>query len=392
MSTATITPARTRRSVPRVLVVDDEPSLRELAQDLLPREMSCRVQTAATLAEAKRIIDRGGVDLLVLDVNLPDGNGLSLLEPLRKKSPSARTVVVSGYGTADNAMTALRGGAIDFVPKPFTVEQIGQRLSHALARQQIEARDLRRLTRLRDAVKRLNRARKTVSKKVDLLCNDLVHAYTDLARQLDEVRTQESFRSLIAGARDLEQMLCHSMDWLLRKAGYCNIAIYLVGEDQQYELGAYMKYTIPGTKELTNAMRDGLVRHVARDGFVAASGNDLLELLSAEEIALLHGQTLIGTTCNYLGESLAAIVLYRDEKSPFSREDEQMLKAIAPMFATTLTSLVHRETPNADDDSADGADDFWPDPSHDNDDNPKRKRRDRTGDADWWKRGEPPPF
>lgn len=392
MSTATVSSTRVRRSVPRVLVVDDEPALRELARDLLPREMSCRVQTASTLAEARRIVDRGGIDLLVLDVHLPDGNGLSLLEPLRRKSPVARTVVVSGHGNADNAMTALRGGAIDFLPKPFTVEQIGQRLSSALARQQIEARDFRRLTRLRDAVKRLNRARKSVSKKVDLLCNDLVHAYSDLAKQLDEVRTQESFRSLITSARDLEQMLCHSMDWLLRKAGYCNIAIYLVGDDQQYELGAYMKYTIPGTKELTNAMRDGLVRHIARDGFVAASGNDLLELLSAEEIALLHGQTLLGTTCSYLGESLAAIVLYRDEKSPFSREDEQMLKAIAPLFATALTSLVHRQTPGgSDDDPEDGADDFWKDPPTD-DNNPKRKRRDRTGDADWWKRGEPPPF
>lgn len=392
MSTATITPARVRRGVPKVLVVDDEPSLRELAQDLLPRELSCRVQTAATLVEARRIIDRGGIDLLLLDVHLPDGDGLSLLEPLRRKNPAARAVVISGDVCPEHALTALRGGAIDFIPKPFAVEQVGQRLGRALARQQSEARDLRRLTRLRDAVRRLNRARKTVSKKVDLLCNDLVHAYTDLARQLDEVRTQESFRALLAGARDLEQMLCHAMDWLLRKAGYCNIAIYLADDDRQYELGAYMKYTIPGTKELTNAMRNGILGHVVRDGFVAAAGTDLLELLSPEEIAVLHGQTLIATTCNYLGESLAALVLYRDEKSPFSREDEQMLKAIAPLFATALTSLVHREAPGAsDDDDGDGTDGFWKDPPGP-DDPSKRKRGDRTGDADWWKRGEPPPF
>lgn len=392
MSTATITPSRLRRALPRILVVDDEPALREMAQDLLPRELSCRVQTAATLVEARRIIDRGGIDLLLLDVNLPDGDGLSLLEPLRKKSPTARTVVISGDVRSEHAMTALRGGAIDFIAKPFTVEQIGQRLGKALARQQLEARDFRRLTRLRDVVKRLNRARKTVSKKVDLLCNDLVHAYTDLAKQLDEVRTQESFRSLIGSARDLEQMLCHSMDWLLRKAGYCNIAIYLVGDDQQYELGAYMKYTIPGTKELTSAMRDGIVRHVVRDGFVAAAGTDLLEMLTADEIAALHGQTLMGTTCSYLGESLAAIVLYRDEKSPFARDDEQMLKSIAPIFATALTSLVHRETPGGSiDEPEDGSDDFWKEPPGD-DDPPKRRRRDRSSDADWWKRGEPPPF
>ena len=66
-----------------------------------------------------------------------------------------------------------------------------------------------------------------MSKKVDLLCNDLSTAYGELSKQLDTVRTQEGFRKLLGEAKDLEQMLCHAMDWLLRQVGYCNIGIWL---------------------------------------------------------------------------------------------------------------------------------------------------------------------
>jgi hypothetical protein len=54
-----------------------------------------------------------------------------------------------------------------------------------------------------------------VSKKVDLLCNDLVAAYGELSRKLDGVRTQESFRKLVDRRKDLAQLLCHAMDWIL---------------------------------------------------------------------------------------------------------------------------------------------------------------------------------
>ena len=116
---------------------------------------------------------------------------------------------------------------------------------------------------LRDAVRRLNDTRKTVSRKVDLLCNDLVSAYGELSRELDSVRTQEMFRKYIAQAQDLEQLLCHAMDWILRQLGYCNIAIWLSADDAAFQLGAYMKYTIAGEQPLVDALRDGLVRTIA---------------------------------------------------------------------------------------------------------------------------------
>src|SRR5205823_5756816 len=176
--------------------------------------------------------------------------------------PRASAIVITGQPTMDGAIDAIRQGAVDFLPKPFSADALLTRVNKALAVQAAGAKVQRRLDRLRDAVKRLNEARRLVSKKVDLLCNDLIGAYGELSKQLDVVRTQEGFRKLMADAKDLEQMLCHAMDWLLRQLGYSNVAIWLAGEDAEYQLGAYMKYTIPGEPALTEALKDGLLRQV----------------------------------------------------------------------------------------------------------------------------------
>src|SRR5262249_22515767 len=151
------------------------------------------------------------------------------------------------------------------------------------------------------AFKKLNTTRHTISKKVDLLCNDLVAAYGELSRQFDAVRMQESFRRLLEQADNLEQLLCHAMDWILRHAGYCNVAIWLAAEDTQFELGAYMKYTIPGEQPLTDAMRMGLLPLVVRQGMVHLVGQEITEQLSSAECKLLAGQEVLACNCTYLG-------------------------------------------------------------------------------------------
>jgi len=204
---------------------------------------------------------------------------------------------------------------------------------------------------------------------------------------------QESFRKLLSGAEDLEQMLCHAMDWILRHAGYCNVAVWLAAEEAQFELGAYMKYTIPGEQELTDAMRVGLVPLINREGSVHLFGPELRDALTSAEYAVLGGQEVLGCNCTYLGESLATVVLFRDEKSPFTEEDEAMLRAISPIFAVCLANIVRR---SQDSDSVDGYDETFNSDGTVIDDNDQQKHppkdKDRKNDADWWKRGEPPPF
>jgi FixJ family two-component response regulator len=373
---------------PRVLIVDDEPNLLEAIGDVVGRSMGCRVVSAASVAQARKILASQQIELMVADLHLPDGDGMSLLPALREHQPHASAIVITGSPSVGHAIDALRGGAVDFVPKPFTHNHLVERVAKALERQAIVAKQEKRFGKLKHAVRRLNESRRLISKKVDLLCNDLVSAYGELSRQLDGVRTQEGFRKYVAEAKDLEQLLCHAMDWMLRQLGYSNVAVWLAGEDGEFQLGAYMKYTVPGEPILTDALKRALLPRVAKDGLSRLKGEDLADKLTPQEVNLLKGQDIVAVNCTYLGESLAALAFFRDAKSPFTAEDEALLKQVSPIFAVSLASVVRAA------EGEDGDTPFFDGPEggaekKDSKQQPKKKKEDA---ADWWKRGEDPPF
>lgn len=377
---------KTRSSEPVVLVVDDETDMIELFKDLVQPAIRCKMHLAGSIAEARRILTRHSIDLMVADIHLPDGSGTELLEELRLASPSAGAVFMTRQPTVDQTLFALRHGVLDYLPKPFSAEQIQKQLRAALHKQSILARNEKRLTRLKTAVRELNKARHTVSQKVDILCNDLVQAYGEIASQFHDVRLGESFRKTVESAHDLEQMLCHTMDWLLKEAGYSNIAIWLAGEQSQFELGAYMKYTLPGEKRRVEVLKESMLQRTLREGFVHLGDQEYNQLLSPADRKLLPAQTIASSACTYLGEALAVIMLFRDGKCPFRDEDESMLKTISSIFATTLATIIHPQK------KTDVPEDLWDEPLNDSDEKFKKPKNKPEQDADWWKRGEPPPF
>jgi FixJ family two-component response regulator len=367
---------------PRVLVVDDEADVLGAISETLTRELNCKLFPARTLAEAQRILEEESIELLVTDVHLPDGDGTALLPLLRRRHPNAHAIVITGSPTVDGAVAALRHGAVDFVSKPFNTDDFSRRVHKAIKRQSLFARNERRLDKLRDAVKRLNEARRTVTKKVDLLCNDLISAYGELSKQLDMVRVQEGFKNFLGDGKDLEQLLCHTMDYVMRQMGYCNIAIWLAGEQQHdFQLGAYMKYTIAGDDDLTAAMKNGIVKLADVEGFVRLSGDEVQEKLTEAELDYMADQDILAINCTYLGETLAVVVLFRDASKGFIDADLATLKTISPLFALSLASVVRDAQKDGEESEEDG-------PYADEDDSKEQRRR----AEDWWKNGEPPPF
>lgn len=370
---------------PRVLVVDDEAELLESVRETVIERLGCKLVTAQTVAQARKVLESQRIDLLVTDVNLPDGDGMSLLSILHLHQPQAQAIVITGQASIDGAIEAMREGASDFIPKPFASSELLDRVKQALARGAAAAKAEKRMGKLRDAVKRLNDARRTVSKKVDLLCNDLISAYGELSKQFDLVRVQEGYKHCLSEARDLEQLLCHTMDWTLRQLGYANIAVWLAGDDDEFQLGAYMKYTLPGDANLTDAMRAGLVKLAVKDGNVHLSGEELVAKLTTRELEFFKDQDVLAVNCSYLAESLAVVVMFRDAKAGFSDEDAATLKAVCPLFATALAGIVR-----GNDGPAEEEDDGGSLLDENNQDKPQKRKKDDA--ADWWKRGEEPPF
>jgi two-component system, NtrC family, response regulator HydG len=109
--------ATTERS-PTVLIVDDEPGILDSLQKVFERE-SLRVITAPGGAEALEILRREPVSILLTDLVMPGMSGLDLLKASRSISPETETILMTAYGTVENAVEAMRQGAYDFVIKPF---------------------------------------------------------------------------------------------------------------------------------------------------------------------------------------------------------------------------------------------------------------------------------
>ncbi|MBP6405490.1 MAG: sigma-54 dependent transcriptional regulator [Proteobacteria bacterium] len=107
---------------PRILVVDDEPDLRTLYELTLLRE-GYRVDAAATLAEAGELLADSRFDCVITDMRLPDGLGLELLRQLQTQQRAERCIVMTAYGSAENAVDALKAGAFDYLTKPVDLKQ-----------------------------------------------------------------------------------------------------------------------------------------------------------------------------------------------------------------------------------------------------------------------------
>jgi two-component system response regulator PilR (NtrC family) len=102
---------------PAVLVVDDEPDLCELLSITLER-MNLSPRTAASVAEAQRLLKTERFDLCLTDMQLPDGDGLDLVKWIQQNSPNVPVAVITAHGNMEIAVRALKLGAFDFVSKP----------------------------------------------------------------------------------------------------------------------------------------------------------------------------------------------------------------------------------------------------------------------------------
>ncbi len=114
-----------------VLIVDDEKNI----QTSLSRSLSIegyRTETAGTVAAAVEALRGQAVDLVMLDVKLPDGNGLDVLQEMKVARADLPVIVMSGHGTIDMALEAIRRGAHDFIEKPLSTEKILITVANAL--------------------------------------------------------------------------------------------------------------------------------------------------------------------------------------------------------------------------------------------------------------------
>jgi two-component system, sensor histidine kinase and response regulator len=146
----------------QILVIDDEPGMREGCRRAL-RSVGHAVETAPDLTTARDLISKERFDVYLIDVMLPDGNGLDLLDEIYAIDPDAVCIIVTGFGRIEMAVNAVKQGAYDFLSKPFRSDELIVAVEKALERRWL--------------------------KMVEAQAKELEHAKEDLEK-LDRIKSQ----------------------------------------------------------------------------------------------------------------------------------------------------------------------------------------------------------
>ena len=118
----------------RVMIVDDEPDMLSMLRLVLEKKCNCAITTARSGRIALDLLAAAAPDVVITDIKMPDLDGLELLRQIRQADPAVSVVLMTGYGTIDMAVQALKDGAYDFLEKPFDKDRVVRVIQNCLER------------------------------------------------------------------------------------------------------------------------------------------------------------------------------------------------------------------------------------------------------------------
>ena len=132
-----------------LLIIDDEASLRDFLTIVFEEE-GWRVESAATLADGRAAMQREEPDVVLCDLMLPDGSGIDLIRDVKVASPSIPFVMITAHTSTKSAVEALKAGAIDYIAKPFDIEELKIVVRKAVERKELEDENIHLRTALEE--------------------------------------------------------------------------------------------------------------------------------------------------------------------------------------------------------------------------------------------------
>ncbi len=126
------TPPEKNNALPRLLIVDDDRDMLTMLRKVITNKCHCQVEVADSGDKAWSLLDNWRPDIILTDIKMPGLDGLALLHHVKQKDPTVSVIVMSGYGTIEIAVRALREGAYDFFEKPFDNDHIIHALQRSL--------------------------------------------------------------------------------------------------------------------------------------------------------------------------------------------------------------------------------------------------------------------
>ena len=150
----------------RILVVDDEKEIRGFLNRALTRMGGFQVELAESGEEALQKIEKESFDLILTDLKMPKMDGLQLISEIAKSKPETLTMMMTGHGTIDSALEAMKRGASDYLMKPLNLDELMVRIRKVLDEKQ-------RFFRLRDFADQLEKANQEL-RRIDGMKSEFV--------------------------------------------------------------------------------------------------------------------------------------------------------------------------------------------------------------------------
>jgi len=333
-----------------LLLVDGDPALRNTLDDWA-RENRLHV-LACDQAELDPVLSGHTVDLAVINWDAPHAN--AVVGALMAADREVQILAASHDDHLDHALRAVRAGCRDVIRHNASSDEWSDRLGRALDRRRADLKDRRQHEKLRRLCKRLNRVRREVTHQVDILCNDLVSAYQELAGQMQQAIQSSEYQAQLRDELDLETVIRRSLEYILEKAGPTNAAIFLPSTFDEYTLGGYINY------DCTGESADILLQHLAdtvaprlaeRLGPLHITDNDTLTNWLADDATYLLDSHLLAFPCRFDDEALSIVILFRDASQPFDATLIETCTGMAPIMAQSLERIIrihHRHLPDDD--------------------------------------------
>jgi two-component system response regulator HydG len=120
----------------RILVIDDDESMRDACRQALARKAG-RVEVAGDGLTGLEILEKEAFDLVILDLKMPGLSGMEVLSKIKQEYPEIVVIVITGYATVESAVEAMKHGAYDFLPKPFTPDSLRAIVERALDKREL---------------------------------------------------------------------------------------------------------------------------------------------------------------------------------------------------------------------------------------------------------------
>lgn len=125
----------------KILIVDDEPSMREFLEIMLTRE-GYKVTTTSDGKDALNILNKQMYDVVISDIQMPAMGGLELLKSIKDISPDTEVIMITAYASTETAVEAMKEGAYDYITKPFKIDEIRLIIKKALEKKRLEVENL----------------------------------------------------------------------------------------------------------------------------------------------------------------------------------------------------------------------------------------------------------